>query len=58
LLFALPERLPPLFDKSRLLTQAGYLGLSSERFGLSRQRLLVKFLLLLLQPAVFGLEAG
>jgi hypothetical protein len=58
LLLALPKRLPPLFDKSRLLTQAGHLGFSSERFGLGRQRLLVEFLLLLLQPAVFGPGAG
>jgi hypothetical protein len=58
LLFTLPERLSPLFDKPRLLTQAGHLGFGSERFGLGRQRLLVKLLLLLLQPAVFGPRAS
>jgi hypothetical protein len=58
LLFTLPESLSPFFDKPRLLTQAGHLGFSCERFGLSRQCLLVKLLLLLLQPAVFGPKAG
>jgi hypothetical protein len=58
LFFTLLERLSPFFDEPRLLTQAGHLRFGSERFGLSRQRLLVEFLLLLLQPAVFGLGAG
>jgi hypothetical protein len=58
LFFTLSKRLSPFFDEPRLLTQADHLYFDSERFGLSRQRLLVKFLLLLLQPAVFGLGAG
>jgi hypothetical protein len=58
LLFALLERLSPLLQEPGLLTQAGHLYFGREGFGLGRERLSTNFLLLLLQPVVFGLRAG